>query len=1022
MAERPSRNWRGVGATTVSSSPSASLPLRHDHTRHDDPPIDQPDVLAVETNPWENQQQRVVTPVRSPRSPFPAAADPAAPRRHVDYRLDPAPVWGGDLPEKNFKEYHRNLLLWLVEAEARIPSNLIGKRIIDSIPLGSKLSALVAHLTVEEICAENGHKVILGIIEEAHEYLKELRLERAFDEAIFRGRRERGQSLTSFLTSKKAAFAELKKQGLDLLATPPGRHLLGHLILRQGSFTQDQRQRLKVVTNGSIDYKLIEVAVQKVFGDKLDEQQVDGNGTPRRWRNASYWEDGHGCDEWDDDEMQSYAAMEGDYDGDDDDIFQDLICLNENAEVQMAFPDELPMVMEESEALETIGGNLENIFYETRDRLATKGKGKGKKGKGKGGSKTFGQASYPGFGGGRGGGYLEHRRLLQATRNGRGYDKPWQQRRGTKLSISELKARSRCHTCKQVGHWSRECHHRKPSSSAPGKPSTPASSLPTGFFVQPPQHVAGFGADQQFFQTFESEKYMPRFAGLSFVFLGTQKPHGTALVDTAAQHGLVGIETLEAHDKLLRESFGLQVQWSNENGGTVRGVCGSEETTKIAHVPIGLGGKSGVLRVQVVPGDIPFLLPAYFLTDLEAVIDMKHAVIMYMALGVKQVMHRLNTGHVAVSIVEFGDGFQVPANFAGKRSQAWSVTTLPNWSTVPLPGATQISAMGPVAALGAAAAHLAFPSSVADSYGSGSNSTIAKCPAAPATPREIGTRSSQAFAGGTTSFGGGCIDELYGNTWISQHLQTGGAPTTFGGNSGERQVPGAKVGAVASLPAQGDQSWGKSSLQLPEVPGLRSRTEDAADTTPRSSPLEFELGLHAGGLPQAHDQQSRAEEQGQGRFGGHTQSCTQTADGREVSCNGKSRGSCEDGGEGGRVGECGEHWRGGRCDDGAYSQCPHAELRCMPCGRSDIAPTQHDGSTDLEMRQHAMSAASSGPVKVPGASERCLPLSSLQCHGNDADLSNQQSRGDRTAVHECQLQSGNLHVRDAPGVLKDGKV
>ena len=71
----------------------------------------------------------------------------------------------------------------------------------------------------------------------------------------------------------------------------------------------------------------------------------------------------------------------------------------------------------------------------------------------------------------------------------------------------------------------------------------------------------------------------------------------------------------------------MQIQWLHESGGTVRGVCGMEETTKIAYVPIGLNGRFRVLRVQVVPGDIPFLLPAYFLTELEAVIDMKHATI-----------------------------------------------------------------------------------------------------------------------------------------------------------------------------------------------------------------------------------------------------------------------------------------------------------------------------------------------------------------------------------------------------------
>jgi hypothetical protein len=410
-------------------------------------------------------------------------------KKYVDYRVEPAPAWGGDAPERNYKEYHRNLQLWLVEAEARLPHNLIGKRIIDSIPLGSKLSAMLAHLTVDEITSDQGHRTILNIIEEAHEYLRDHRLETAFDEAIFRGRRERGQPLTTFLANKKAAFAELRKQGLDLLGTQAGRHLLGHLIIKQGSFSQDQRQRLKVVTNGSIDYKEVEKAIQKVFGDKLDDvSMADGMGPQRRWRSATYWgeDDDYPPDEWDEnDEMATCAA--GDYLNDyEETIFDDLVCLGETDEMQLVFHQELPVVMDESEALEAVGHQFEEIFFETRDRL--KGKGKGKKGKGRGHShvKTFGSTGKPSFGGGRGGGYLEHRRMLQASRNGRGFDRPWQQRQGSRMSLGDLKSRSRCHNCKQIGHWSKECPLRSKQSAPPtgsSKGTMMSQSSSVGFSV-----------------------------------------------------------------------------------------------------------------------------------------------------------------------------------------------------------------------------------------------------------------------------------------------------------------------------------------------------------------------------------------------------------------------------------------------------------------------------------------------------------------------------------------------------------
>ena len=303
---RPPRTWTGrttsstppatSSAAAAAPAPATTPDAGHEHERpseglplHDVGPPELPELPDpfADEDPWKRTSRRS-TP-KATGTPK-AASEKAQPseRRHVDYRMDPAPVWGGELPEKNYKDYHRKLRLWMVEAEARIPANLIGKRIIDSVPLGSKLSALLGHLTVDEICADDGHRTIVKIIEEAHEYLRDQSLEQAFDDAIFKGRRDRGTSMTSFLTGKKAAFAELKKQGLDLLETAAGRHLLGHLILRQGAFTQDQRQRLKVVTNGSIDYKEIEIAIQKVFGDKLDDQgDQHGHGhAPRRWRSA----------------------------------------------------------------------------------------------------------------------------------------------------------------------------------------------------------------------------------------------------------------------------------------------------------------------------------------------------------------------------------------------------------------------------------------------------------------------------------------------------------------------------------------------------------------------------------------------------------------------------------------------------------------------------------------------------------------------------------------------------------------
>ena len=112
-------------------------------------------------------------------------------------------------------------------------------------------------------------------------------------------------------------------------------------------------------------------------------------------------------------------------------------------------------------------------------------------------------------------------------------------------------------------------------------------------------------------------------------------------------------------DQRLATKFGMRVQHTNEDGSTVRGVCGSEERTPIAYIPIGVGGCSGLLRAQIVPGAAPCLLPAYLLTDMGSIIDMVGLTMFHTTLGVTLQMYRRSTGHVEVCLAEYGRGFSM---------------------------------------------------------------------------------------------------------------------------------------------------------------------------------------------------------------------------------------------------------------------------------------------------------------------------------------------------------------------------
>ena len=98
--------------------------------------------------------------------------------------------------------------------------------------------------------------------------------------------------------------------------------------------------------------------------------------TTLRWRSATFFDE-EVAEEFIDDDGDTYL----DYEFEDDDIFSDLIALaDDGSEAQFMVNQEMPGVMEESEAVELMGESLEEIFYETQHRLygGHGGKGKGK--------------------------------------------------------------------------------------------------------------------------------------------------------------------------------------------------------------------------------------------------------------------------------------------------------------------------------------------------------------------------------------------------------------------------------------------------------------------------------------------------------------------------------------------------------------------------------------------------------------------------------------------------------------------
>ena len=263
-----------------------------------------------------------------------------------------------------------------------------------------------------------------------------------------------------------------------------------------------------------------------------------------------------------------------------------------------------------------------------------------------------------------------------------------------RVHIEQLKLRTRCRKCLQVGHWERECQNPPASQAGKGESRTfyvglrsESDSFSTSqhdFWLR--QFVKESRARQETSTEFNnganpSKRYMERACmvkegKVNFCGITTQAIEG--IVDTAAEGGLIGKESLH---RLKRElaGRGLRIKWIPKQS-FAKGVGGNAVVEGVALIPLGLGGINGVLETTVVQGDVPFLLPVKLLRALEAVIDLKNMVMQVPSHQVFLPLRELASGHVAVNVMSFAEGkFLVPpeAGTQEMESLCFATTAMP---------------------------------------------------------------------------------------------------------------------------------------------------------------------------------------------------------------------------------------------------------------------------------------------------------------------------------------------------------
>ena len=539
---------------------------------------------------------------------------------------DPPPSWNGSTPEVSFKTWLRDLELW--EATTDIPKEKRAIKLVQA--LTGPAREAVSSLTLAELQHADGYKTVMKVLNDNFKPYVETALPRAMEGVFYGQARGAKESIPDYLVRASHALAELKAEGVDLPAKAAG-----YLLFRQANLDKELESRVVTWLAGDYTKDVVIANLRRLdrinsssSGSKamLWTETEEGEGQEVYYENHEHYGEPEFYLEAEDEEDENYVYLE---DG------------------------ELDAVYEEGDVMEALAS-----YQHVRQQLKEQQKGRqyyqpnlGKKG----GKKLFnkdgkntGKQSSKSFG-----------------KGGSAWKGSPTSRR---VHIEQLKLRTRCRACGEVGHWSKECRHRAgPSLTTSSSSSGPGASR--GSFYWAGRMDAGSGGANTFlsFGQFLNDRPGESMAGELFVGVTTQGCHG--LVDTAAQEGLVGRPALLRLLDLLRP-LGLKGCWTDK-ATQARGIGGAAKTVGVCEVPIGLGGVPGVLELTVVAEDVPLLLPVSLLRALGSVIDLSKDKITFSKVNGECNMTTLPSGHAAVDVLDFGpEGWVMPSACAGRRMES----------------------------------------------------------------------------------------------------------------------------------------------------------------------------------------------------------------------------------------------------------------------------------------------------------------------------------------------------------------
>ena len=546
------------------------------------------------------------------------------------------PSWSGNV--STLRAWLRQLSFW--EIDNHIPKQRWGIKLFQALNEGSVPRRIAEGIAMEVILSERGYGAILSAVLEKFKPYLDAAGPAAIDMFFFSGDRQRNESFSNYIAAKELAKQEIENLTGETL--PP--KLAGRILLKQANLTEQQRETMAIRYNALLSFEEVAAALRPLDRpDALLKPMASTSMATVTLGGSTYWqaeetpmedqteknlEDIPGHEEWDylpeedeeayDEHGEPLLYFEADREYDEDEAvyiwaFNDAynqILQAWNEEPSSSFP-----------AYQDVRRELQ-ARRKGRQFFRPEAKGRGK-GKGKGGR-------FPGKG-----------------KGGRGKSQPRSRKGASKGSADDLLARTRCFSCGELGHFSRDCPNPVPATT-----SSSAGAHRTTFVVS--QGPSKGAINRTFMMTGPNKTVA--------IYAGVRTAAGEGLVDSAAEDAVIGSGAFQRLKNVLAQQ-GLQPQPVRGPSGSCAGIGGSARVANLWDVPVGIAKNNGLLRITEVEDcdgfETPFLIPVSFQELVGMVIDYDRAEVRTRQ-GNSTPMHRLPSGHRSVSVVEFDGKWSLP--------------------------------------------------------------------------------------------------------------------------------------------------------------------------------------------------------------------------------------------------------------------------------------------------------------------------------------------------------------------------